>query len=502
MIARDKGYRPVGDLKETDFQIFEIPSEKEKRQRRLSAFQLIDPAVKTAATPVSSGGYRVALSGGCAAGITVHYRLSFQPGADGWKGGYHEILVTTTRPGVTLTFRHTYYVGQNDEAAGSAVQSEAQGLASLKRAACFHGDIPPSMAMNGRLVDATPEGVMRYSMVIQPDSLAFSSIADAQHRVALDYGACVFDSAGMAIQFMHHSTVAELSQADYSKVVVDGFPNNIDLPRRPEASMVRLVVRDRSTGNLGIMELSANADGRPLKKDKARNDDSFKIVNGRAMVVTHAVGSFGSVVPQSPAMCGDVYEVKPGTPKIITNFGEQDAVGRLYAPELDVHQQRVTGGLPGATPNEEWFSIDYYGEFGRWSRATITSVFCRRRSQLVHRRPNGHRTGWNPSAHTGREDDPSGCGPAYASLALLPGARRGEFDPRGKGSGTIDGSNGYAEVWSAHGFTLTSGNGQRASAHDIDIMRGLLKEYIRGLDQSRYKTKPVSRFSSDLRWRS
>jgi hypothetical protein len=97
VVAIDRHNRPVRDLKESDFQIFEAAMHSQRTPRDLSAFHLIDPASPARRIDAPSAGFRVA-PGGCATGETFHYELAYQPSPDGWTSGYHEILVTTSRP--------------------------------------------------------------------------------------------------------------------------------------------------------------------------------------------------------------------------------------------------------------------------------------------------------------------------------------------------------------------------------------------------------------------
>jgi hypothetical protein len=101
VVAIDRHNHPVRDLKESDFQIFEAAIHSQRTPRNLSAFHLIDPASPESRIDAPSAGFRVA-SGGCATGKTFHYELAYQPSPDGLTSGYHEILVTTSRPHVSF----------------------------------------------------------------------------------------------------------------------------------------------------------------------------------------------------------------------------------------------------------------------------------------------------------------------------------------------------------------------------------------------------------------
>jgi hypothetical protein len=162
VVAIDRHNHPVRDLKEGDFQIFEAAMHSQRTPRNLSAFHLIDPASPARRIDAPSAGFRIA-SGGCATGKTFHYELAYQPGPDGWTSGYHEILVTTSRPHVTLLFRRRYYVGRTDAPVIMPIPpTGAAADLALQEAACHHLPAPSSIALDAQLVQSGDSDSLRY----------------------------------------------------------------------------------------------------------------------------------------------------------------------------------------------------------------------------------------------------------------------------------------------------------------------------------------------------
>jgi len=64
---------------------------------------------------------------------TLHYELAYQPSPEGSTGGYHEILVATTRPHVRLSFRRRYYVGMTGVPPKPKVRSSTEVDDELKQ---------------------------------------------------------------------------------------------------------------------------------------------------------------------------------------------------------------------------------------------------------------------------------------------------------------------------------------------------------------------------------
>ena len=133
VIATGKRNRPVNDLKEGDFQVFEKGERKRKTPRRISAFHTIDPTLGESSAEEPSSGFRVTAGEGCAIGRQTHYQVAYQPSPDGWIGGYHEILLATSRPGVKLFYRRRYYVGETRELAKLQLPGDARRMPPCSR---------------------------------------------------------------------------------------------------------------------------------------------------------------------------------------------------------------------------------------------------------------------------------------------------------------------------------------------------------------------------------
>ena len=358
VVAFDRHNHPVRDLKESDFQIFEAAMHSQRTPRNLSAFHLIDPASPESRIDPPSAGFRVA-SGGCATGKTFHYELAYQPSPDGWTSGYHEILVTTSRPHVTLLFRRRYYVGRTDAPVTMPIPpTGAAADLALQEAACHHLPAPSSIALDAQLVQSGDSDSLRYSLVVQADSLAFIALSDEARRVQLDYGICTFNGAGLPINFMHTSVERVLEPIEYERALVHGFANLVEFPKLGDAALARFVVRDRETGNLGSIDVATA----PVVPNELINAKWLAETRERRALLPQDTGSFGSIVPTPDTMCGDVYELSDDARKL-PEFWNLDPIGALYTSSLNVENEFLTKGIPGVTSRLEWFGIDYHGEF-------------------------------------------------------------------------------------------------------------------------------------------
>jgi hypothetical protein len=359
VVARDRHNHPVNDLKQDELQVMESGKHSQKQPKRILAFHLIDPATAIERNDHSSAGFRLISGGGCAVSTTMHYDLVYPASSE---SGYHEILVTTTRPHVTLSFRRRYYVGET--AVPAKPQQQGDVSSSLREAACYHSALPSSISLIAQFIPAPKKESLRYSLVIQGDSLAFIALTDETRRVQLDYGICTFDEDGAPMEYMHTSVERVLAQPEYERALVHGLPNLLDIQGAKQPTLTRFVVRDRATGNLGSLDVV-----RPLPPvDNGAKHKNTKPPSG-------SIRGFGSVVPRPGAFCGDVYEL-PETTLDLPDFWNMDPIGSLYVDWLAVPDQAVavqhrlnghvimkTEGIPGVTSRSAWFGIDYHGEF-------------------------------------------------------------------------------------------------------------------------------------------
>ena len=352
VVARDSHNHPVGDLKASELQVFEVAKHAPRSPRSLSAFHTIDPATEKNDASATSSGFHVRQGGGCATSTTFHYELAYQPSPDGRASGYHEVLITTSRPHVTLSFRHRYYVGATSVPASPRPPSAKERDAALQEAACYHAATPPSITLGAKLVPTGDAGPIRYALVIQADSLAFIALSDEARRVRLDYGVCTFDATGMPLKYLHTSVERVLTSLEYERALVQGLSNLLEIPESGTPVMARFVVRDPGTGNLGAIDVVRPES--PTEESKRHN----------AKLPMGSIRGFGSVVPSPESFCGDVYEL-PNLTSGLPDYWDMYPIGSLYADTLNVPNQDITDtvGIPGVTSRITWFGIDYHGAF-------------------------------------------------------------------------------------------------------------------------------------------
>jgi hypothetical protein len=360
VVALDAHDHPVPDLTQSNFYIFEV-AKQEKSPRSITAFHIIDPAAETQLPDPDSSTLRATPNGLCATRTTLHYQIAFHANSEGWTSGFHQILVTTDRPGIHLSFHRRYYVGVTYTPAAPPRKHNAfVEDAVLKQATCLHSDIPPSLSLTAHLIQSVNPNRLRYSLLVAADSLAFTSLTDETKQLGLDYGICTFNAMGRPLRYAHISVQHLLNDDEYQKASAQGFRYEFEIDRKDSPTLARFVVRDRETGNIGLTEIPI-APPQPSGMDAAAT----------AKLREYPTGLFGSIVPSPGALCGDVYDLANSpyshtagavSPRVL-DYDSMDSVGAIYATTLNVPAQILTPGDLGVSVATEWFGIDYYGEF-------------------------------------------------------------------------------------------------------------------------------------------
>lgn len=350
VIARDQHHNPVTDLKEEEFQVFDAGKHSDKAPRSILAMRAIDPHRDASRAGANEGGFRISSGAICALNATTHYQLAIQAAPE---PGNHEILVKTTRPKVTLSYRRRYYVGPTPDQVRARDRKAATEDIALGEAACWHSSTPTTLAVTAHPV-VTPGGNgTRYLVTIRPDSFPDIGFSETNTHVQLDFGMCTFDATGAFVQYLHSTVDREVGKEVFARAQQKGLSNVLEIPGAEPPDLARLVVRDRVTGNLGIVDVS-----RPVSL-AAQGDKSKAIARP-----VGSVRSFGIITPRENDFCGDVYELSSGTPQL-PDFWNLDPVGSIYTDKLEVWDQDINqaDGIPGATHTNLWFGVDYYGEF-------------------------------------------------------------------------------------------------------------------------------------------
>jgi hypothetical protein len=398
VIAVDSRNQTIADLKPSDLQIIEEGGRPSDRVM-ISSLRLIDPTTEAVGT-LPGNGFRIAANESCLQRKTIHYEVAYQPGPQGLTSGDHQVLIRPTRRGVRLYYRHGYYIGATAPADSSAQKSPSVIARELQVDACSHPLVPLSISLRAHRIATGSVDQVRYSVSIESGSLDFISFPENRRQLQLDYGACNFNAAGQPINYMKASTDQVLTSVEFAHAQAHGFDRLFDFAPSKDLAMTRFVVRDRATGNLGLVDVAFPLQDSPhadpavmeeLNQQKLRyaqavmNQAETEAIDGAAGIKPPPfhyyvvppmgpLGSFGSVVQHPNAFCGDVYELQADLPRL-PDFRALDPIGSIYTNSLAVPNQifEGTNGIPGVTDRTIWFGVDYHASF--WISKTGTYNF-------------------------------------------------------------------------------------------------------------------------------
>jgi hypothetical protein len=349
VVARDKNHNPVSDLTANDFQVFEVGKHADKNPKHIFSMRVIDPHSDSGQTAGHESGFSIRSGATCALNSTTHYELAISASPE---PGFHQLMIKSTRAQVTLSFRHRYYVGPTPSGSGSKESKDSSESIALGDAACFHTLFPPTLALTAHPIVVPGGKSTRYEVVVRPESLALVGLDGANARVHLDFGMCTFDASGNVAQYFHTSFDRQLTPSEVQDAQAHGLEKQLEIPG-DTPYLVRLVVREHETGNMGIVDVS-----RPVSLAGQSGEDKFQ------PPPVGTIRAFGVVTPLPNSFCGDVYEVSLGA-AVIPDFWNIEPIGSIYANALNVVDQDASGavGIPGVSRSVMWFGVDYYGEF-------------------------------------------------------------------------------------------------------------------------------------------
>jgi hypothetical protein len=365
LIAADARNRPVRDLNPAELTVQDQPEHSRPITQTISSLHILDREPIPAAAGEQVSGFRLGGMETCLDRASVHYELAYNPGATGQIAGFHDVKIHANRRGVRLFYRHRYFVGQT--AGPTKPDSASPEPRQLREDACSHLTVPASIGLRAAQIESGDADAVHFSVDIDSESLAFVSFSDDGRRLQLDYGACNFNAAGLPIDYLSGYTDQVLTPVEFARAQEHGLYRVFKVPRHEGSAMIRLVVRDRATGNLGLADVVVYNEGLP-EPDSALRSYLKQSMSprgfGNYQIPLGPIGSFGSVVPATNSFCGDVFELEPNTPWL-PDFRTMDPIGSIYTPFLGVPEQYFLGtqGIPGVTDRTTWFAVDYHATF-------------------------------------------------------------------------------------------------------------------------------------------
>jgi VWFA-related protein len=187
---------------------------------------------------------------------TSYYELGYYPEAGDWHGEFHRIVVKTTQSGVHLAYRAGYFARAEAIPAEVEKGKPDQADPGLQRAACRDLLISTSIVLMARALPGDQPGQSKYFLAIDTGTLTLPPVDGGGHNLSLTVATCSFDKTGNPLQYLQENVGAKLTDQQYSAVMArHGVTHAIALQSKPEATRVRLLVRDVFSGLMGSVEV-------------------------------------------------------------------------------------------------------------------------------------------------------------------------------------------------------------------------------------------------------
>jgi VWFA-related protein len=181
-----------------------------------------------------------------------YYELAYEPQNADWDGGFLTISMKTTRSGVKLSYRRSYFA---QDAEAPAAQQPAEQL--LKQAC---RDLLPSttISLAARVVPRGPNGGLTYMLSAPMGALSLAPPGESS-ELGAQTALCEYGAKGDSIQFlmMKPQTV---SDAAYQIWQAHGFEEYVDVPPMADTGWLRIAVVDTRTGSTGALDIPMRAE--------------------------------------------------------------------------------------------------------------------------------------------------------------------------------------------------------------------------------------------------
>ena len=186
---------------------------------------------------------------------STYYTLAYYPDNKNWSGQLRQIDIKTTRPGVSLRYRHGYYA--LDPAGFTKEQDSKKMVEDFSRGLAL--DMPSATAVLFRTVltspvDNTQKVVVNFA--IDPHTITFVRQEDGGQQANLSCAVVVFSEKGSLVTNTLTTVPATVKADDFPKLMDSTFPCRSAVELKPGKYSLRLGVLDRMSRLMGTTTAS------------------------------------------------------------------------------------------------------------------------------------------------------------------------------------------------------------------------------------------------------
>jgi hypothetical protein len=177
------------------------------------------------------------------------YLLGYYPSNSTWDGRYRRVSVKVNRPGVTVLFRHGYYVEQQ------IVSRDRRQFLTYSRIASAGGSAQevPDLKVTAEASVIKGEGAARevsVDVMLDPSRVSFK-IADDRHVAAIDIAFFCGDARQNLVGELWQKIDLKLTGESYQRMMREGISYTARIPVKGDARYVKVVVYDYGADLVG-----------------------------------------------------------------------------------------------------------------------------------------------------------------------------------------------------------------------------------------------------------
>jgi VWFA-related protein len=189
-----------------------------------------------------------------------YYMLGYYPSNKKWDGKYRNIKLQVDRPGTQLRYRRGYF------AVNPSDWRKDNGERTLTTALAANSLPSTEVTFMARALPPQPDSDTVVEFVIDPSTLSFQIESGNFHHCTLQFEIQAFTPEGKRLKTEVQTAEASLPQPTYERVSKQALPMQVPIRLAPGKYILRLGVRDNTTGLFGTADLALDVPAKSAKK--------------------------------------------------------------------------------------------------------------------------------------------------------------------------------------------------------------------------------------------
>jgi VWFA-related protein len=179
----------------------------------------------------------------------TYYTLGYYPENKNWDGHFRKIAVKVNRSGVKLHYRVGYYAIEPKDY--DKLDPKIKGI-DIGNALDISNPVSTALSFQAMVTPPTAEDKkVQIKYAIDPHGISFELKDDGLQHAAVDCGVHVYTAKGVSVTVQGGGFKAALKPEQFQNVMKMFFPCNQSLDLPPGEYLLRLAVRDNSSGLIG-----------------------------------------------------------------------------------------------------------------------------------------------------------------------------------------------------------------------------------------------------------